>query len=73
MSVTRLVAFRKASEGFLQVLQRGKVIEHPSESTVKGIIRLRLRIPDTSGTTTSALATNETTEAKRNNHMENHT
>jgi hypothetical protein len=34
--------YRKAEEGFLQVLQKGNLIEKPSEKTVKGIIRLRL-------------------------------
>ena len=42
MVLTRRIAYRKAKEGFLQVFQRGSLIENPSESTVKGIIRLRL-------------------------------
>ena len=45
MLLTRGIAYRKAKEGFLHVLQRGRLVENPSESTVKGIIRLRLAIP----------------------------
>ena len=37
-----LVAYRKAKGGFLHVLQRGSVIENPSDAIVKGIIRLQL-------------------------------
>ena len=42
MVLTRRIAYRKAKGGFLHVLQRGSVIENPSEATVKGIIRLQL-------------------------------
>lgn len=42
MVLTRRIAYRKAKGGFLHVLQRGSVLENPSEATVKGIIRLQL-------------------------------
>ena len=43
MNWTRKIAYRLANEkGFLEVLQKGKVIPNPSEIAVKGIIRLRL-------------------------------
>jgi hypothetical protein len=43
MTWTRMIAYRLANEeAFLEVLQKGKVIPDPSETTVKGIIRLRL-------------------------------
>jgi Protein of unknown function (DUF3253) len=41
MVKTRTVAYRRAREGFLEVLQKGEVISNPSEDTVRGPIRLR--------------------------------
>ena len=42
MAKTRVAAYQRATEGFLQVLQKGSVVANPSEETVKGPIRLRL-------------------------------
>jgi Protein of unknown function (DUF3253) len=35
MVKTRTVAYRRAREGFLEVLQKGEVISNPSEDTVR--------------------------------------
>ena len=39
---TRQIAYEKSRVGFLHVLQKGNIIENPTEDSVKGPIRLRL-------------------------------
>jgi hypothetical protein len=39
----RKVAYHRAKTGFLEILQKGKVIPDPSDDTVRGPIRLRLK------------------------------
>lgn len=43
MVKTRQAAYRRAKAGLLEVLQKGEVICDPSEETVRGPIRLRLK------------------------------
>lgn len=42
MRLTRTIAYRKAAEGELVVLQKGLVLKNPCHETVRGPIRLRL-------------------------------
>ena len=42
MSKTRKIAYQRAHDGFLQVLQKGSVVPNPTEETVRGPIRLQL-------------------------------
>jgi hypothetical protein len=43
MIKTRAVAYRRAKEDFLEVLQKGKVVADLCEDTVRGPIRLRMK------------------------------
>jgi hypothetical protein len=42
MVQTRQIAYNKSRVGFLHVIQKGQIVEYPTEDSVTGPIRLRL-------------------------------